>query len=67
MKQTTIQKKKQADTVKALVEMILRHTSLGREEQAEAAKDIADVILTSWDLTRSDLSFGDTWFTAATE
>ncbi len=56
------QKKQQAQTVKRQIEMVLSSYELSDADKDKISKDIADVILTSWDLTLSDLSFGDTWF-----
>lgn len=55
-------KKQQVQTVKTQVEMVLSTYELAAEDKEKIAKDIAEVILTSWDLTVSDLSFGDSWF-----
>lgn len=55
-------KKKQHQMVIKQTQLILKSYNLSEEELARASKDIADVILTSWDLTESNLDFGDTWF-----
>ncbi|HHX8639730.1 TPA: hypothetical protein ACVO4S_001850 [Vibrio diabolicus] len=62
MSKNLAQKKQQAQTVKRQIAMILNSYELSDADKDKMSKDIADVILTSWDLTLSDLSFGDTWF-----
>ncbi|WP_338591287.1 hypothetical protein VXM60_01865 [Shewanella khirikhana] len=54
-------KAQQAQMVKEQVEILLRRYELSDADKDKIATDVADVILTSWDLTLSDLVFGQTW------